>query len=206
MALQTSGAISLNDMHIEVGGTSGTTVSLNDTDIRGLISKASAATMSFNEWYGASASFTFTITQGNDTSSPYASGHGYSKYGTISSTPIGSVSPNPATFTDGNGNSQTIGELAREGSSAGNNFKLALDGNVVYTPNLFTQLDITLNGTAYTFTRSSAGVSYSSSGNHTTYTWGYNQGFFVNYSDPDTQDLLAQFPSGGTGNTSATLS
>ena len=34
MALQTSGSISLNDMHIEVGGTSGTTVSLNDSDIR----------------------------------------------------------------------------------------------------------------------------------------------------------------------------
>lgn len=53
MALQTSGAISLNDMHIEVGGTSGTQVSLNDTDIRGLISKASGAQSSFSEFYGA---------------------------------------------------------------------------------------------------------------------------------------------------------
>ena len=69
MALQTSGAISLNDMHVEVGGTSGTTVSLNDTDIRGLISKASGATMSFNEWYGASAGPTtasFNLNVGND--------------------------------------------------------------------------------------------------------------------------------------------
>ncbi len=53
--IPTSGAISLNQMHTEVGGTSGTTASINDADIRGLIGKASGATMSFNEWYGASA-------------------------------------------------------------------------------------------------------------------------------------------------------
>lgn len=53
--IPTSGAISLNQMHTEVGGTSGTTASINDADIRGLIGKASEATMSFNEWYGASA-------------------------------------------------------------------------------------------------------------------------------------------------------
>ena len=55
MALQSSGAISLNDMHVEVGGTSGTTCSLNDSDIRGLIGKASGATSSFNQFYGASS-------------------------------------------------------------------------------------------------------------------------------------------------------
>lgn len=54
MALQTQGAISLNDIHVEAGGTSGTQASINDADIRGLISKSSATTMSFNEWYGAS--------------------------------------------------------------------------------------------------------------------------------------------------------
>ena len=66
MALQTSGAISLNDIHVEAGGSSGTNCTINDTDIRGLISKASGATMSFNEWYGASsvASYSFTVTVG----------------------------------------------------------------------------------------------------------------------------------------------
>jgi len=57
MALQTSGPISLNDMHVEAGGGSGTACTINDADIRGLIDKASGATMSFNEWYGA-ASYT----------------------------------------------------------------------------------------------------------------------------------------------------
>jgi hypothetical protein len=42
-------------MHVEVGGSSGSQVSLNDSDIRGLISKGSGAQMSFNEWYGASS-------------------------------------------------------------------------------------------------------------------------------------------------------
>lgn len=56
MALQNSGAISLNDIHIEAGGTSGTQASINDADIRGLISKGSGSQMAFNEWYGATAS------------------------------------------------------------------------------------------------------------------------------------------------------
>jgi hypothetical protein len=64
MALPSSGAISLNDMHVEVGGTSGTTASINDSDIRGLIGKASGATMSFSEWYGASAGTSFNLTVG----------------------------------------------------------------------------------------------------------------------------------------------
>lgn len=46
MPLQTSGAISLNDIHVEAGGTSGTQASINDADIRALIGKSSGAQMS----------------------------------------------------------------------------------------------------------------------------------------------------------------
>ena len=60
MALPTSGSISLNQMHVEVGGASGTQVSINDSDIRGLIGKGSGVQMSFSEWYGASASTTYS--------------------------------------------------------------------------------------------------------------------------------------------------
>ena len=62
MALPSSGTISLNQIHVEAGGSSGTSASINDSDIRGLINKNSATQMSFNEWYGASA--TVTITSG----------------------------------------------------------------------------------------------------------------------------------------------
>ena len=54
MALQNSGAISLDDIHVEVGGTSGTNCSINDSDIRGLADKSDGATSSFNEFYGLS--------------------------------------------------------------------------------------------------------------------------------------------------------
>lgn len=61
MALQTSGQITLNDIHMEAGGSSGTQCSLNDSDIRGLISKASGAQMAFSEWYGASNTIAYTV-------------------------------------------------------------------------------------------------------------------------------------------------
>ena len=63
--IPTSGMISLNQMHTEAGGTSGTACTLNDADIRGLIGKASGAAMNFAEWYGASAAVdTQTVTVG----------------------------------------------------------------------------------------------------------------------------------------------
>jgi len=67
MALPTSGPLSLNQIHIEAGGSSGTTASINDADIRALIGKASGATMSFSEWYGASAGVTINITISSNT-------------------------------------------------------------------------------------------------------------------------------------------
>ena len=81
MTLQTTGAISLNDVHIELGGTTATTVSLNDADIRGLtaatgktINSTLATEISFNDLYGASAIPPFDYTAANgavDTSGPY---------------------------------------------------------------------------------------------------------------------------------------
>ena len=59
MPLPDSGAISLDAIHQEVGGTASTNCSINDSDIRGLISKSSGALMSFSEWYGAASAPTF---------------------------------------------------------------------------------------------------------------------------------------------------
>lgn len=67
MALPTSGPLSLNQIHVEAGGSSGTTASINDADIRALIGKASGATMSFSEWYGASGTVTINLTIGANT-------------------------------------------------------------------------------------------------------------------------------------------
>ena len=63
MALQTSGAISIDDIHEEAGGIALTECSINDSDIRDLkeasgktINNADASTISFDDFYGASAS------------------------------------------------------------------------------------------------------------------------------------------------------
>lgn len=55
MTLPSSGQITLNEIHIEAGGTSGTQASINDADIRALIGKSSGVQMAFSEWYGASS-------------------------------------------------------------------------------------------------------------------------------------------------------
>lgn len=57
MALQTSGQIRLNEIHVEAGGTSGTQTSMNAADNRGLIGAASGSQMKMTDWYGASNTF-----------------------------------------------------------------------------------------------------------------------------------------------------
>jgi len=67
MALPNSGPLTLNQIHVEAGGSPGTTAALNDSDIRGLIGKGSGAQMAFNEWYGASAEVNIPLTISGDT-------------------------------------------------------------------------------------------------------------------------------------------
>lgn len=55
MALPSSGQISLDQMHVEAGGTTGTQAAINDADIRDLISASSESEMEFSDFYGASA-------------------------------------------------------------------------------------------------------------------------------------------------------
>jgi hypothetical protein len=65
MALPASGAINLNEIHVEAGGTTGASCTINDSDIRGLVSAASGSAMDFADWYGASGGWSITLTQGN---------------------------------------------------------------------------------------------------------------------------------------------
>ena len=76
MALQTSGPISLDDIHVEAGGTTGTQAGINDTDIRNLIGKSSATQMGFNEWYGAAAGPTLKYTMAGTQIQAQTSGKG----------------------------------------------------------------------------------------------------------------------------------
>lgn len=91
MTLQTSGAISLNQIHVEAGGASGTTTSLNDIDIRYLTNVGSGTSSSFNTFYGKAR---HEVTCGSGTSGSTQ----YTGYKT-SSPAIGSVDDSDLTWT-----------------------------------------------------------------------------------------------------------
>jgi hypothetical protein len=61
MALQSSGTISLNDVHLELGAASGSTISMNDADVRAL-AKVPSGSYGMNSFYGKSASKDTRIT------------------------------------------------------------------------------------------------------------------------------------------------
>jgi len=65
MTLPASGnSLSLNEIHVFVGGTSGSTVSLNDSDVRDIVGIADGGTQSLNSYFGAKLPFTATMTVG----------------------------------------------------------------------------------------------------------------------------------------------
>tara|TARA_B100000035_G_C20987526_1_gene548527 strand:+ start:660 stop:1205 length:546 start_codon:yes stop_codon:yes gene_type:complete len=116
MPVPSSGAISLNQFHVEAGGTSGTQCSLNDSDIRGLIGKASGATMAFNEWYGASSSVPNQVT-GNLVYNNLGG-----KYNNLTWT--------MSSFTDSNLNGSTVSEIIISTSTIISVGEIRIAGNV----------------------------------------------------------------------------
>jgi len=56
MPLPSSGAISLNQIHVEAGGSNNSLCSINDSDIRAMIGKSNNAQNAFSEYRGVSAS------------------------------------------------------------------------------------------------------------------------------------------------------
>ena len=78
MPLPSSGnSISLNQIHVEAGGSSGTTASLNDSDIRAMIGKSANAQNSFSEYHGVSASQPSVSFRGRATTTSNGFPNGY---------------------------------------------------------------------------------------------------------------------------------
>jgi len=159
MALQTSGAISLNEIHIEAGGSgvSGTSCTINDADIRGLISASSESEMSFDDWYGASSSLdTQTVTSqisGTYGSSQYFQGYRTGVHGSIS---------------DGTSNiysGATINDLYSSHFYTTDKVFINIAGNRANSG----WTTMTFNGVSYQ--RSSATYSYNSSLDRTQWSW-----------------------------------
>lgn len=89
MAVNSSGPIYLNTIHVEAGGTSGTACTINDSDIRGLnaapgrtIPTGSGTAIELSDFYGANNNPRITVTNGQGgsyiggASSYYFNGYG----------------------------------------------------------------------------------------------------------------------------------
>ena len=166
MALQTSGAISLNQIHIEAGGTSGTQASLNDSDIR-VIAGAPSGAIDFEDCYGVTL---VTVTQGI-TYQSMATLYGYSD-----GTSMGSVSP---TGVDGDTlTNLTIKTVYRVSSSSGLFFTIDVSyssANAISTSE-FTSFSFIANGTVTTLLTSEALASTLGNGYIRRWTWSSSYG------------------------------
>lgn len=164
MALPTSGTITLDEIHIEAGGTTGTLATINDVDIRALIGKAAGVEMSFDEWYASSAvAQTITITEGAQL---FAAAAYYGKRGNT-----GSASPTTLTI---DGISYPIKDVFRRvtrisgvDDDTSSSFYLA----VKYTANddrpasdWFTSIDVDVTGGTINLPYSTASVFFTGSG------------------------------------------
>ena len=179
MPLQTSGSISLNDLHVEAGGTSGTQCSINDSDIRGLLTAAANSQMTFSSFYGASANIlSTTMTVGNHTEvGQYVSSvsHGYH--------------PNTATLVHASNGTVVFGAMGsnsvgsiQSGATISvlvhNNFlgvRFQIDDNTAVSNSGWTSVQIgstTYLRTAASFTANATSVNPNSQGQQGTWTWG----------------------------------
>ena len=184
MALQTSGAISLNDIHVEANGSSGSTVSLNDSDIRAVGGVASGA-IDFADFYGATV---VTVTQGIKYQA-MATLYGYSD-----SVLIGSVSPTNVTVSSIS--NMTLKTVYRGSSSAG----LFLTVDVSYSSanaisaSEFTRISLVANGTVTNLLTSEAQSSTLGGGYIRRWTWSSSYGL----DSTEISNLTTEFDGSGT--------
>lgn len=144
MALATSGALTLDQIHIEAGGSTGTTCSLNDSDIRGLtaasgrtINSTLGTNIDFADFYGASsvstpASFGKTnVTAGTYSilGIDYAYIYWNQKYRAtsgVSSNDVNVFFNETSDFLDSSNNTQTIISIQHTSNKSPNNANLSL--------------------------------------------------------------------------------
>lgn len=117
MALQTSGAISLDDVNVEVGVSSGSVARLNNDKIRVLAGATDTGSVSLGDCYGCTS---VVITQGSQ-SVTQATNYGFSNFG-------GSMgSRSPTNVNGSNLNGMSIRGFYRVNSSAGVFFYVDVD-------------------------------------------------------------------------------
>ena len=164
MTTPTSGAISLNQLHTEAGGTSGTQVSINDADVRRLKDGSSGTSSALNSFYNRTR---YVVTCASGTSgSTFVSGY-------KSSTPaVGSRSPTSLTWTS----ASWTGLYYNFNSPHANTYQLLLGGSGSGSNSGFTTMGL---GSSQNFSRTSA--SFSSSNNiFSVWRWSSGSNLFTN--------------------------
>ncbi len=200
MALATSGALTLDQIHVEAGGSTGTTCSLNDSDIRGLtaasgrtINSTLGTNIDFADFYGASGAITYTITVGQTSFQAYGYNYKYRGYDAS----YGSISPTFQNSNFFNNNvltrafvfgviTQGIGPLPPGSRRI---FVECDDTNTVSNTNSSAFTSVNINST--TFNRSAA--TFSNTGSSYRWYWDESTGGNVN----DNTSAIPPFPAVG---------
>ena len=162
MALATSGALTLDQIHVEAGGTTGTTCSLNDSDIRGLtaasgrtINSTLGTNIDFADFYGASSVSTILSWTGslNVEKTTVRQLTGYDGKGNPIYTTLGvkySMTLNNWNSLSNNSGTNSVATWLHTGSASATspgstNFMGALHANVPYDLARFTWTNIVYN-------------------------------------------------------------
>ena len=200
MALQTSGAISLNQIHTEAGGTSGTQASLNDSDIRGLtpgsgrfINPTLGTQVNFGDFYGATNDprVTFPVSGSASTGNRTLNAGYYSISGIISFFFIGYDSGTVGSLSNTSWGGTTIVELTNNPPLFGGGSTITLRINTAVFNSGWSTLTIyhflSNGGPPNPVVLSRASATYSYNPLQTFWSWNIDQTYGLTY--PNSQIL-----------------
>ena len=179
MALQTSGAISLQDLQDEFGGSH--PIALNEYG--GLRTSGSGLTISLSDYYGSTN--LPVVTQGT-LQQQYSTIYGFNNANSV-----GSVSP--TNWFNGS-LSRTILEIARVQASAGLFFQVEMSYSSAIPADDFTSVQFTANGTLTTLTSAESSTTTTQGGFGRRWTWSYAYGL----STTELGNIAAEWDGSGT--------
>ena len=168
MTVQTSGPISLNDVNIEVGRSSGAVARLNNDRIRVLAGATDTGSVSLGDCYGCTM---VVVTQGSQSVSQ-AAYYGFSNNG------VSMGSRTPTNVTGNSLSNMSIRRIARINSSAGVFINIEVDyssSNAIDVDE-FTSFSFVANGTVTTLSTSEASATMVGGGFIRRWSWSSSYG------------------------------
>ena len=186
MTLQSSGAISLNQIHVEAGGTSGSSVSLNDSDVRNMAFIQSGQ-ISFNNLYGkAREVYTATVTTAASsyrgvvsTMPSNGSASSVSYTGSISDNTFDPAVQFNVAFSSTDSTAGVIEDLFTHSSYSPSWLRIYSHGSAISNAG-WSSINASQTDYSKTQTRTGASYSYSSGGGYTQWQWNDNLFFYYN--------------------------